>query len=402
MTNYRNTAEYGTSGSTVTTGGSPSDGSTAWDTASIGSGATLIWDNTRALNGSLSYKFTTGASAVTDYLGWSTSVSMAVPMGVSAAYYFTAVPTAQVRILSLYQSGTLQAAINITSTGKLQLFAGSAVGTSTNTIPAGAWFRVELKIITSSATVGQAELRLFTDPYGTTPTETVTSAATINTLGGNPTEARFGIGTGQANVVAYWMDELQASNTGYPPAPVLPTQTVSPTGISTAETFGSTVVTTGAVTISPTGIASAEAFGAAQVNLGITGTGIASGEAWGIPTLSQGNAPQSVFPLSGVSAEAWGIPTVIPPIEPTYCFSPPSIRQGPADPQGERLWLYYKNDVGITVLKNYDGTYTQTQFPSQDDVAAAAAAYLGGHIYVVKQSEAFALNAAGYTTTRIS
>lgn len=81
-------------------------------------------------------------------------------------------------------------------------------------------------------------------------------------------------------------------------------QSVTATGIATAEAWGSaTVSLVGTATISPTGIPSDEAWGSHTVALAqtITLTGVASGEAWGSSQLNQS------VNLTGISsAEAWG------------------------------------------------------------------------------------------------
>jgi hypothetical protein len=85
-------------------------------------------------------------------------------------------------------------------------------------------------------------------------------------------------------------------------------QNVNPTGIASAEAFGTPTFTFGNVDVTPTGIASAEAFGTVRVDQEVTLTGIASAEAFGTPTLTPGNVNVS---LTGIaSAEAFGTPTV--------------------------------------------------------------------------------------------
>jgi len=69
--------------------------------------------------------------------------------------------------------------------------------------------------------------------------------------------------------------------------------TIEPTGIASAEAFGTPTVAVGAAQISPTGIASAEAFGTPTVGveLHIEPTGIASAEAFGTPTVTTHSIP---------------------------------------------------------------------------------------------------------------
>lgn len=80
-------------------------------------------------------------------------------------------------------------------------------------------------------------------------------------------------------------------------------QNVTPSGIASAEAFGTPIAT---LFLAPTGIASEEAFGAPLVNQSVTPTGIPSAEAFGAaPSL-----PQVVTPASIPSAEAFGTPTI--------------------------------------------------------------------------------------------
>lgn len=61
----------------------------------------------------------------------------------------------------------------------------------------------------------------------------------------------------------------------------------------------------------------------------------------------------------------------------------------------DRLWSRFKINVSFCLLKK-DGFYTQVETPSDEDVAAADLAYLGGHAYYVSDLEAADLTAAGY------
>lgn len=60
------------------------------------------------------------------------------------------------------------------------------------------------------------------------------------------------------------------------------------------------------------------------------------------------------------------------------------------------LWRRLSDRVGRTLLKQGPGVYVLTDDPSNEDVAAAQATYLGGHEYVVDAAEAQSLTAAGY------
>lgn len=52
----------------------------------------------------------------------------------------------------------------------------------------------------------------------------------------------------------------------------------------------------------------------------------------------------------------------------------------------------------VSVIKN-GSSYRQVNWPTDEDVATADAAYLGGRTYGISEAEAAALTAAGYTVT---
>lgn len=88
------------------------------------------------------------------------------------------------------------------------------------------------------------------------------------------------------------------------------------------------------------------------------------------------------------------MPTFIPPTQDTVMNYTPD-----ADWVAKALGRHFKLRAGgVTVLKE-DGTYRMKRFPTIDEIAAADAAYLGGHIYEVDEDEATALVAAGYVVT---
>lgn len=93
-------------------------------------------------------------------------------------------------------------------------------------------------------------------------------------------------------------------------APGTTTQDISPTGIASAEAFGTATISPGAVDISPTGIASAEAFGTPLITHIVEPTGIASAEAFGSHTVVPGVVQLGVTGIA--SAEAFGSHTITP------------------------------------------------------------------------------------------
>jgi hypothetical protein len=217
MTVLVNNFEGGTSGTTLTLGNSGGASGNAFDVITIGSGATNAFDNTQAAHGTLAVKIATGASAVSSYNRWSTSIGTVTQAWVRMYLYFTAVPTAITRVMGYATSGgTTCGIIAIGTTGKIQFFnsSGSAIITTANTIPTNAWFRVEAFLL-GSATVGQMQLKTFTTSMdSTTPNELLTSTATQNTAGA-PGLFSFGQISNTASVGPFWMDEIGISTTGY-------------------------------------------------------------------------------------------------------------------------------------------------------------------------------------------
>jgi hypothetical protein len=77
-----------------------------------------------------------------------------------------------------------------------------------------------------------------------------------------------------------------------------------------------------------------------------------------------------------------------------YKFTTPYVMEGPIG-RG-RLFSFFKLRRGVTVLK-INGKYVEYRFPSADVLAATDKYYLGGSEYIVDDSEAADLSAAGYS-----
>lgn len=100
--------------------------------------------------------------------------------------------------------------------------------------------------------------------------------------------------------------------------------TAAPTGIASAEAFGSPSIKE---TVYPTGIASAQAFGSPSVRVTAAPAGIASAEAFGSPSVRQTVAAAAI-----ASAESFGAPAIretvtAVAIASSEAFGSPSIRQ---------------------------------------------------------------------------
>ena len=98
---------------------------------------------------------------------------------------------------------------------------GNVIITTTTTVPLNAWYRVE-GYVTSNASTGQMEMKLFTSPGSTTPAETQTSSAAQDTAGGNLYQMRFGPSSAGVTGLTYYMDDVAMSTSGYVgPGPVV-------------------------------------------------------------------------------------------------------------------------------------------------------------------------------------
>lgn len=224
-----NDLQSGTSGSNITTANSgglagvedPFDEVTA-----TGTGVTATYSNTHAFQGTLAFQAHVGTTIGSSHAGWTTRLGTSMPQIWFRLYLFvTALPSADVRICRVTSGGTFAAAVTLTTTGKIGIrdSAGTSQGATTAGITLSSWFRVEGYMI-GSATVGRVEAKLFNTPTSTTPTETLTTAATLNTLGlldgvnfGNPSSATSWDA---------WFDGLAGSTAGYAgPLPAGPSAT---------------------------------------------------------------------------------------------------------------------------------------------------------------------------------
>lgn len=212
----------GTSGSTLNTGGNgiPGLGTSSgllFDATTVNAGSSLNYDTTHFYSGTQSCLIST-TSAVTCYGTWVSSGSMtqAAQRWFRLYLYMTANPSSVHQLYVALVSGVRCADVIINANGTLSMrnTSGTTVITTTNTVNLNAWYRIEGYVI-SNASTGQVELKLFNSPASATPTETQTSAANLNTLGGQINNIRYGLGTGNVANVSWWMDDVADAIAGY-------------------------------------------------------------------------------------------------------------------------------------------------------------------------------------------
>lgn len=201
-----NSFEGSSDETTVTSGNSGGSSGNAFDSVSVGTGATVVYDNAQAALGSFSCRMgTTGTSSLA-YVSWTLA---SVTTDYSRGYLrLTSLPSAAAQPVLRYLSGGSQSfRVNVKSAGTIEVrdAGNSVVGTTTAAISAGQFWRMEIRTVLS-ATVGQVELRYFASPNGTTPTETLNLSGL--TLTANATEIRWGVGAALANAVSAWFDNV--------------------------------------------------------------------------------------------------------------------------------------------------------------------------------------------------
>lgn len=79
-------------------------------------------------------------------------------------------------------------------------------------------------------------------------------------------------------------------------------------------------------------------------------------------------------------------------------FTTPVVAEGPAS-WGDRLFVRVKLNRGVSIFEGPPGTYRALRFPTQDEIAGASTAYMGGHEFVVTDDTRAALMAAGVGVT---
>ncbi len=242
MSQATNNYEGGVQGNTIAT--SDAGSGSAWDVVTLPAGTgSLTYDNTHVYN-LLAGKYFCGTTSTTAHTQWSTATLGAITDAYGRFYvYMGAFPFNVNNQCGFFNTGTTRCRLVINTTGKLTVVdaAGVTQATSTNAIALNQWNRVEFHV-TFSATVGFMEIKLFQNADSTTPTETLTSAATLNFGGASANEFRIGYGSNQTSRTQ-WIDNVVWGATSYPgPAATSSAlvNTVPPTVTGTL-TVGSTV-----------------------------------------------------------------------------------------------------------------------------------------------------------------
>ncbi len=202
-----NSAEGGTAGTSVTVANSGGASGNAFGVVTKGTGATLVYSNAAASNGSLGYALT-GTSGTATYMGWNgySATSMAV------RFYYNPGPTlpnALLRLADIRNSTATAARVELSTANQIfiQNAAGTTVTTFSHALQANTWYRIEITISVSAST---ATIKAAYYPgSSTTPVDPAFSTTTGNTGTANITQVSIGsaasatwVGTGNFDNLA--------------------------------------------------------------------------------------------------------------------------------------------------------------------------------------------------------
>lgn len=198
-------------GTTVTTANSGTGTNTAYTTVTIPAAGTLIYDNSQFAHQTQSIQMATGATSGTCFAAQSfTGVATVWGRFYMYATNFTSTQQVGVRLRGL---SAQSARFTVTSGGLILIHNGAntIVATGSVALSAATWYRFEFTC-TQGAT-GTATLNVYIlDQITLLDTITVTSAFGTNNID------EFGIGefTATPNVSAFWFDDTDVNDSGFP------------------------------------------------------------------------------------------------------------------------------------------------------------------------------------------
>jgi len=204
-----NTAEGGTDETTVTAGNSGGTSGTAWTSVTIDPTCAVVYDTAQAAHGTVAYRVSTGATTGQAFVRW-TVASVARVYG---RMYFRLSALGSNRALGRVRStGATQAARwAISAADKLELrnAANGLVWTSTSTLAADTWYRLEYNALAGAS--GQVTLTLYA---GESTTAIETSGVQTAAYGSDIVDIDWGQVANGPNLPAMWIDSIAASTAG--------------------------------------------------------------------------------------------------------------------------------------------------------------------------------------------
>lgn len=262
MVAVANTAEGGVDETTVTTLNSGGASGRAWDTVTVGPGATMVYDSAVAAHGGLAYRIATGGTSAQAWVGWTGGTLGALPRYFGRCYFMISAGLLGSTIVTLMRAragATQSSRVSVTTGNKLSIrnTSNGQVAVGAVNIAADTWYRAEWDIAVGAAADGFAKLFL----GDSTSALDNLSAPAANFGASNVDEVGFGVVASAANHGTYWVDDLQVNDSAMPgpPAP-----TIVPAGVAVPVALGPPTVR---MMVRPNGLAVPVALGAPAVGM---------------------------------------------------------------------------------------------------------------------------------------
>jgi hypothetical protein len=305
-----NTAEGGSDETTVTTGNSGGSSGDAFGGVTIGTNASAVFDTAQAAQGSLSYRLATGGTSTTVFLQWTFT---GVARIFFRAYFRLASVGAARSLIRIRAAGAQVARIALSASDTLELRNGgnSVVDTSTATVSANTWYRIEGDITVGTSQSGT--VNLYTGE-STTLTEAVTATATYGS--GTADEIHYGQVVNASNLANLWLDGLDVNDVGLPGPAVVSAAAECATATMAAQDATSAVAPTADVAaaavaaqdasaaVSPSAEPVAFTFAAQDATVTTGGGGTSALAECATASVAAQDASSAVSPTADVAAAA--------------------------------------------------------------------------------------------------
>ena len=238
MTLFNQNCEGGTSGAVVSAANTTGTGNTPINYVALGTGASAVFDGTKAAHGVLSVKCDPGASGSNITVDLSSGITATKQIAFRGYFYWTVQAVEDMHVIRLSQDGggTRTASVHLNN-GKLKL--SDANGTATGVFTASAvaplnqWVRVEVYASVGTTTSnGTLSMGVYLGD-STTPIDPVFTTTTANLGTGTFNSVQTGKTTASGNPNVFWIDDTAVNDaaTGLIGPVVVATATVTPTTV---------------------------------------------------------------------------------------------------------------------------------------------------------------------------
>jgi hypothetical protein len=205
-----NTFDGGAAGVTLSTSNTGGPSGEAFDDVRVDPGATLVFDATHVRGSGLAAKHIVRAGQSTSY-GWDDCFGVRA-LWYGRVYVWVERLRGDLRVVRAVGAGAQGAVVELTKQGKIRIrnASGTVLATSAGGISLRGWVRLEWKI---DHTSGVVEVKIFSNPDATTPTETLSvSGAAIGAF----TDTVEFFTPGNATLSAtFWTEDAAAGWSAY-------------------------------------------------------------------------------------------------------------------------------------------------------------------------------------------